>query len=71
MIKLYVARDEGEALAIKSYLEGEGVKVGMSTSNNNLTGIFGVSNGLVQYDLFVKEEDREKAVSMLKQRKGR
>ncbi len=68
MIKLYVARDEGEALAIKSYLESEGVKVGMNTSNNNLTGIFGVNNGLVQYDLFVREEDKEKGVELLKQK---
>jgi hypothetical protein len=68
MIKLYVARDEGEALEIKNYLESEGIKVGMSTSNNNLTGIFGVSNGLVQYDLFVSEEDREKGVELLKQK---
>ncbi len=68
MIKLYVARDEAEAISIKSYLEGDGVKVGMSTSNNNLTGIFGVSNGLVQYDLFVKEEDKEKAVKLLKRK---
>ncbi len=53
---------------IKSYLEGEGIKVGMSTSNNNLTGIFGVSNGLVQYDLFVKEEDKEKSVELFNQK---
>lgn len=68
MIKLYVAKNEAEALMFKAHLESEGIKVFLSTSNESMVGIFGVSNGLVRYDLYVKEEDKEKCVELLKQK---
>lgn len=68
MIKLYVANNEGDALMLRDYLESEGVNVVLNTSNSNMIGIFGVSNGLVQYDLFVREEDKEKGIQLLKQK---
>ncbi len=68
MKKLFVARDEEQALFIKSQLEEVNIKVVIVTSNDSyLPGILGVSNGRVPYDIFVPESDLVKGVEILKE----
>ena len=69
MKKLFVARDEVQALFIKGQLESVNIKVVIVTSNDSyLPGIIGVSNGRVPYDIFVSESDLAQAVKILKEK---
>ncbi len=68
MIKfVVVVFSESEAVRIKSLLQSENIKAFISASNSDMSsGIFGISNGAVAYDIFVREEDMKKAIEILK-----
>jgi hypothetical protein len=68
MIKLLTAENESHAIHIKAILESGGLKVAMSTSNQSfLPGTIGVNNGIVPYDIYIRESDLTKAKELLKE----
>ncbi|MDB5259975.1 MAG: putative prokaryotic signal transducing protein [Candidatus Nomurabacteria bacterium] len=68
MIKLIETGDEGGALYIKGLLESQGMKVVISSSNNSyMPGVMGVYNGMVPYDVYIRDTDIEKAKEILKE----
>lgn len=68
-IKLLTTNNEIEAKLIQGRLKEEGIRSYSMTSNQNYDpGIFGINSGMVPYDIFVAEEDLEKAKEIIQKR---
>jgi len=66
MIRIFVAANEMEANLLQGYLKMNDIKALIHTSNDSYSsGIFGVHNGNVPYDILVSGANSEKAKALL------